>query len=215
MAFNPPPTLLEKVMRFRAIQHKDGKVLLHGIPVLLALFSSNAYQQRLLEHLYGKKAACEVIYGIGKFQAGQGTKIINKRFGYADKIKDIKKIMEFNLNQTEVVGAGKLKWIKVDFDNQIFIVKGDSTFAREYKKLFGLTSYPVDYFLGGCIAGGLEVVLNKKMFCDEIKCIAQGDPTCIFIIRPVEKWDKKILKKRFIEDIPSLKELGAKLPCLY
>jgi predicted hydrocarbon binding protein len=215
MAFNPPPKLLERLMRFRALQHKEGKLLLHGIPVFLSLYDVNVYQQKLLEYLYGRKKACSILYNIGGFQTKRGIAIVNERFGFTNKVKEKKAVLEFNTQQSEIIGAGKFKWVKIDFDNQIFIIKGKSTFAEEYRKLFGFGIHPIDYYARGSIAAAVEILTNEKMFCIETKCIAQGNPYCLFVIKPIENWDKKILKKEKIMDVPDLKKLGAKPSSLY
>ena len=212
----PPklPKLLEKVIRFGALQWKDGKLLLHGIPVFIALASTIILQQKILDNVCGKSMTCSIMYSLAKLQAKQGTAVMMERFGYAHKIEDKKKIFEFNMGQSDVLGSGKLIGIKLDFNKQIFIIKSKSTFAEEYKRTFGLETHPVDYFLRGSLAGGLEPLVNKKMLCIETKCVAQGNPYCIFVIKPIEKWDKKTLKKENIKDV-DFKKLGANLPGLY
>jgi len=216
MSFKPPPKLpglLEKVIRFKALQHKQGKVLLHGIPVLLTLYFICIYLQKLLEKLYGKIPAASILHHLGYTQAKQGIKLINKRFGYAITITDKRKLLEFHEGQAEIIGLGRFKISKFDFDKNIFILRGTSTLACEYLKFFGLQKYPVDHFLRGGLVAAIESLTNKKMFCYESKCIAKGNPFCEFVIRPIKAWNKKELKEQKIKELPDMEKLGAK--CLH
>jgi hypothetical protein len=213
----PPkvPKLLEKVIRFRALQWKDGKLFLFNVPGVLSQVYVIAYQQRLLENQVGIKRASNILYNGGKFQARQGAKLFNKRFGYAHTFIDKKKLLYFNLEQSSLTGFGGLKWIRLDFDKNIFIMTGKSALAEEYLRFFGLQKNSVDHWIRGCAAAmiGEVVTKDKKMLCIETKCLAKGNPYCEFIIKPIENWDKKdpLVKAQLTEDLQDIKKLGAKM----
>ena len=48
----------------------------------------------------------------------------------------------------------------------------------------GEVEKPFSHFIRGIIAGFSTRLFNRKMFAEETKCIARGDPYCKFIIKP-------------------------------
>jgi predicted hydrocarbon binding protein len=207
-----PPKILEKAIRFNAMQWKDGKFLLWNVPGMLSQLYVVAYQQRLMENQFGPKKTASILYNAGELQGQQGTKIITEKFGYAKTIMDKRKLFEFNVGQGEIVGMGAFKVAIFDTDKNIFIITGDSTLAIEYSKFFGQQKEPIDHFLRGVMAGLMEVLIDKKMFCYETKCIAKGNTICEFIIKPMEMINKEdpTIREQLIEELPDMKGLGAK-----
>jgi predicted hydrocarbon binding protein len=214
VAFKPPPAIIQRVLRFKSMKYTDGGgIKLWGIPAEFFMMYAEVYLQRLIEKEFGVKKASSLIYAKGSLQAGQGFKMISERFGYAKTIPDKKKLLEFNIGQTAMVGMGKSEWIKMDFENEVFVFKCNSTTAREYKRFFGTQKQSVDHFLRGGVNAYVEQALKKKTFTVETKCIAMGDKCCEFIIKPIDKWNKNdpLFKEQAIDKIPSIKEVGAKI----
>ncbi|MBW2966526.1 4-vinyl reductase [Candidatus Woesearchaeota archaeon] len=216
MAFKAPPklpNLLEKVIRFKALRWKNGKLALFDVPGILFQLYAFAYKQRLLENQLGIKKAANIYYRVGKFQGKQGVRMTSERFGYAKTFIDKKRLLEFNVQQSNLVGFGEMKWAKIDFNKNIFVMVGKSALAEEYVRFFGLQKNPIDYFLRGCTTAIIEEVVDRKMLCIETKCIAKGNRYCEFVVRPIEDWDKKSLlfKQQLVKDLPNIKELGAKI----
>jgi predicted hydrocarbon binding protein len=213
MVFKAPPQLLERVLRFRAIQHKEGRVTLWGIPAVINPAYTAVYEQRLLEKKYGEKDSASILYAIGKMQGHATFRMISERFGYAKTFKDKKRLLEFETGQSIVAGHGIFNWINLDFEKNIFIVRGISPHAEEYKRFFGVQKTPVDSTVRGLATAFVEEVINKKAFGVENRCIAMGSEYCEFVIKPVENWDKKdpVFKSQAIESLPGLKGLGAKI----
>ncbi|MFH1249201.1 MAG: V4R domain-containing protein [archaeon] len=212
MFFNEPSPLLQRVIRLKAIKHKDGKLTLWNIPGLLSALYVTVYQQRLMEKLHAKEAA-NILYNLGRFQAIQGFRMTAKHFGYAKSIESKRRLLEFNTGQSEIVGTGKYKWIKMDFEKNLFLVVGKSTLAEEYKRFFGIQKMPVDHFMRGQGAGYIEELTGKKMLCVETKCIAMGHEYCEFVIKQFGEWDKKdrLVKEQIFTQLPDMKNLGAKM----
>lgn len=197
MAFRPPP-LLQKVLRFKSMEHKDGKFLLWGTPCLISPLNVTVFLFKFLGENYGFDTAKECMYFTGKFQAKLGIYIINKRFGYAKTILDKRRLLEFNTTQTEVLGLGQWHWKRMGLGtDNIFIVYGISPFAEMYKRLFGMSKDVVDYFHMGIAAGGIEATVTEKMVCIEETCVAKGDSYCQFITKPIDQWDRndKLVKQ--------------------
>ena len=214
MAFKKPPEILQRVLRFRAIKHeKEGKLTLWGIPAHLRPNYSDVFLQSLMEKRLGSKETSSIIYAMGKFQSIQTFKMVSERFGYAKSIQDKAKLLRFNTGQAELAGLGSGEWIRLDFKNNIYILKGKSTFASEYRRFFGNQKSPVDYFIRGCLAAYIETAIGKKnMFCIETSCIASGSGYCEYIVRETKSFTKKELDGQDISEIPSdIKKLGAKI----
>ena len=196
MAFKPPPPLLEKVLRFKALEHKEGRFFLWGTPCVILPMASSAFLFKLIEEAYGSEVVKNSLYYTGKFQAIRGVQIINKRFGYAETLQDERKILEFNTQQLELLGLGSWKWRKMGFgQDNVFILYGKSPFAEIYKRFFGWRKEAVDYYMAGIIAGGLESITGKKFNCIEQGCIVKGGAYCELTAKPSTDWKRGEFKK--------------------
>lgn len=204
--------ILERIMRFKALKWKDGKVLLWGMPSLLIAVYINTYIQKSLERNYGKKEMMSFLYDLGRFQSGWAFKLMSKRFGYAKTLADKIKLIKLHLDWGPFVGLGIYKWVKIDFKNKIFIVHGKSTMAEGYKKFFGIQKEPIDHYMRGQMNVFMEEVLKEKMFTVETKCIATRDSFCEFVIKPVDSWDKKdrLVKSQMVKDFKPVTEMETK-----
>ena len=213
MVFKPPPAILQRVMKFKAIKHKDGKFLLWDIPCFISELYTFIYLQRLIEDGMGSRKASSIIYSMGFLQAGKGLKMVVDRFGYAKTIQDKKKLMDFNLGQSEMVGIGSLECVRADFEKEVFIFRGRSPIGEEYRKFFGTQRAPVDHFLRGCLGSMVEWVTKKRCLCIETQCVAMGKRYCEFVVKPVPGWDRKdpLYSNQSVEKVKDMKELGAKI----
>ncbi len=190
MALKLPPPIIQKVQGLRALQYKDSNLLLWDTPCILIPVQMEAYKNLICDTaLDGKYKTLH--YLTAKLQAKTGVKIINERFGYAETLLDKRKLLEFNMGQFELLGHGKVDILKADFENLDFLFKTNSTYAQEYKSMFGIQKKPVDITMAGMSAGCLEQITGKQLFCLETRCVAKGDTVCEFIIKPLNKWNKK------------------------
>src|SRR3989338_2027071 len=205
--------LLEKMLRFRAFKWKDGKVLIFGMTGAFHLLYVDIFAQKIMERDAGKRKTMEFYYTLGRFQAIQGVKIVNKIFGYIKTIKDKKRLIELNIGQFAVLGVGSFKIKTLDFNKDLFIFSGKSAIAEEYKKFFGLQKESIDNYIRGGLAGLIESIIDKPVTCIEASCISQGKLFCNFIVKTNEKWDlkDKIFKEQFVESKDIIRELMPKL----
>ncbi|HLC46803.1 MAG TPA: V4R domain-containing protein [Candidatus Nanoarchaeia archaeon] len=215
MAFRPPPKIFEKVMRFKALKFEEGGALtLWGIPSFVIPLHTQIYLLKLIEKDCGAEEAKHIFYNLGKFQAKTGFDIINKRFGYAKTLEEKRRLLEFNTGQTELLGLGAYKFVRMDFKNDVYVVVGNSPFAEGYKKFFGLQKSPVDYFFAGACAGAVQASIEKDVVAIEVKCMAQGHNQCEFMIKTRENWKNDPLSQKhsfFFRKAPSIQELGSRL----
>jgi hypothetical protein len=214
MAFKAPPSILQRVLRFKAIKHEQGgRLTLWGIPANLWPSYSMVYLQRLMEKDLGSRKTSSILYAMGKFQSIQTFRMVSKRFGYAKTIPDKAKLLKFNTGQAEMGGLGTGEWVRLDFEKGIFILRGRSTFAEEYKRFFGIQSHHVDYFIRGCLEAYIDAVSeNKKMFCIETSCIATGKNYCEYIVREKGDFKRDEIAGQEVDELTTdIRKLGAKI----
>ncbi|HLC98682.1 MAG TPA: 4-vinyl reductase [Candidatus Nanoarchaeia archaeon] len=216
MGFKAPPSIMQKVMRFKALKYEEGGTLtIWGNPCSLIPLYIQIYFHKLAAKSTSDDELKWMLYHTAKFQTSIGFRIINERFGYAKTMQEKKQLLEFNTGQTEILGLGTWKFVRMDFDNNIFIVEGHSPYAVEFKRFFGMQKEPIDYFFCGSCAAAVETIIGKPMLAIESKCIAKGDKQCSFIIKPVNKWDKDdpLIRKNkiLLKKAPAMEELGAKM----
>ena len=77
------------------------------------------------------------------------------------------------------VGFGVIVTLKPDFSDKTAIVKVHSSFECE---LFKGSKTTESHFIRGIIAGFMSSLFKTKVNASEIKCIAKGDPYCLFIV---------------------------------
>ena len=99
------------------------------------------------------------------------TEMLIKRFG-ANK-KDI----PLFVNGATQDGMGYLQIHEYDKKNFKYgvVIGTNSVLAESYKKNRGILKKPVDYYLAGILAGGVEPLMNKNYSVEEIECVAKGD----------------------------------------
>lgn len=184
-------TISKGTQLFKAMKYDEGSIKLWGHACLLNPVIGVLVKNRLMEQLGDSKSMKQINYFAEKFQAFMGVKITGEQFGFAKTYKNKKDLLEFSGGQFELLGYGKVKWVRRDFKNEVFIVRMQSPYAAIYKETLGFSKWPVDYWNAGGWAGCLEYILGKKVACIETACIAQGKGYCEFVIQPIDKWDKK------------------------
>ena len=67
-----------------------------------------------------------------------------------------------------------------------------SSFAAEYLNLRGRSKKPIDDWVCGAVCGALSVIVNEPTLQGvETKCIACGDPACVFEFKPRRLFARK------------------------
>jgi predicted hydrocarbon binding protein len=184
-------SITKKTKLFDELKHKEGTVTLWGHSCFISPIVGLLARDKLLEKIISKDDVNKTNYFAGKFQSFMGVKITGERFGYAKTYKNKKDLLEFSSGQFELLGYGNVEWARMDFKNELFIVRMKSPLSDTYRKTFGLNKSSVDFWNAGAWAGCLEYILGKKVVCIETSCIASGKRICEFVIKPENKWDKK------------------------
>jgi predicted hydrocarbon binding protein len=209
MAFNPPPKILQKVLGFRAIKYEDGGLSIWGIPMTFNILSIEVLMQKLMSDGCNPSKIMEILYNLGRAQAYHATKTLCERYGYSKTISDMKKLLEFDTGQMDLIGRGRFEWTRMDFENCTFHVRGKVPFAVQYRKIYGMQKKPVDHFMRGIGAGAVEYLTKRKVLCIEMQCLACGKEECLFVIKPVEAWDKKdpLVKSQSVKNISGILDI--------
>lgn len=169
-----------KTGRFKV--EKDGKILSEGVQMILL-------PALTLAKLY-KDVDSEVLYELGIYQAEKAIKLYKKYFGLAPLKAALKilsgifdDVVKFMIKSWSVDGWGELIIEKFDKKRkELVIVNYVNPVAHCYVREFGKTNKPIDYYLVGLIEGVAKYVFRNAT-CKETKCIACGDPACVFVLR--------------------------------
>jgi len=206
-------SILEKILRFNALKWKNGKVLLWNMPSLITALYVFVYQHATIEKLYGKQAVIDIFYNLGKFQAKQAFKLLEKRFGYGKSSnKKRLRLLHLNTSWSEFIGVGKFYWVKIDPNKFVFVAHGKSAIAEEYKKFFGVKRNNfIDHYLRGHAAALVESTTQRKCFCIETKCIAAGHKFCEFLVKEHDRLKTHPLyeQQKISEEMNNFSNVGA------
>jgi len=180
--------ILERV-RSGGVEWNEGKFLLLGMKAWISAVFSEVFLQRLLEEKAGYHTTQDLFYNHGQFQAREGVRIFNKRFGYPQTFAEISSLLDLHLGQFQVTGTGNYEWIVKDIVNKEFIIKGASPFAEEYVLHFSAEKRAVDHFIRGLMVGFISEIVGEDLYCFEAGCVAHGKSHCTFIIKEKSKFD--------------------------
>lgn len=186
-------SILQRIESFKAMEHKDGKLYLVGIPFSLIPILTHALLNKILLEKSPKNWA-SILYQLGNFQGRLGINSINKKFGYAKTINDKVKLINFNLGQGEVTGLGSWKLIRADTKQKSFIFKGKSPIAEKYRNIFGIQREIIDYYMSGIFSGLLSETFGEPFASIENQCIATGKEFCELVVKPLKSLSKKEVK---------------------
>lgn len=185
----PTPEFLLERVRSGGVSWDEGKFMLLCMKAWINAAFSQVFLQRLLEEKIDLSTVQDLLYAHGQFQAREGVRIFNKRFGYPQTFSEISSLLDLHLGQFQLTGTGKYEWVLKDIANREFIIKGNSPLAEEYAVFFASAKRPVDHFVRGLIAGFISETLGVEVYCFESGCIAHGKTHCTFVIKEKHKFD--------------------------
>jgi predicted hydrocarbon binding protein len=164
----------------------DGRFTIMKTPAFIFSMNLLTIMQDALLKEKGKEGA-RIFFDMLRVQSFMGARIMRNRFGF-----DKKTGLQQQLGHAQLIGIGSLEFVKMDIENDEYIVRSISCFAEEYKKVFGMQKQPVDILLQGGLNGMLQGHTgNDNMLCIETSCIAAGKKYCEFIIKDKSKFDLK------------------------
>lgn len=207
----PTPSFILERVRSGGVDWNEGKFLLLGMKAWISATFSQIFLQRLLEEKVDFSTVQDLLYAHGQFQAREGVRIFNKRFGYPKTFSEMSSLLDLHLGQFQVTGTGKYEWVLKDLANKEFVVKGNSPLAEEYAVYFAAGKKPVDHFLRGLMVGFISETLGTELYCFESGCIAHGKQQCTFVIKEKHKFDaasEEWKQQEIRKEIDLLKDLS-------
>lgn len=123
------------------------------------------------ERAHGQEEHQQILFDLG-LKVGMGAaRLIESEHHISNK-----KLFEEVLKYNTVAGWGRPLSIEGDIDKGKLKITGISTIALSYYR----SDHPVCNFVGGSLAGILQVATKKEWICRETRCIAKGDEYCEF-----------------------------------
>lgn len=109
-----------------------------------------------------------------------GKEISKEIFDYSKKFgSDKEESIKFWLNMINLSGFGDIEIIELHNEESCAILNcKNSPMAAEYLKL--AKKGKVDEILAGLIEGFFAEIFEKKVYCEEIACMAEGKKYCQF-----------------------------------
>lgn len=194
-----PKQLIEKIIRGKELVFDGGEFKIWGMYAVMFPINTFVFLYKALRDKYGK-GINDILYSLGKIQVENAIQVLIQRFGL-QKMEDV---ITSVVQQSELAGLGNSELVKIDFKEKSMIIKNlNSPFCIEYKKLFGSSKEPVNYYLVGAAAGFGKGLFKEEMIAIEKECIAQGNSFCIVEATETDKLDLKEenTKKEFPKNI--------------
>ena len=123
----------------------------------------------------------------------QGYQHINRILtGFANQFDlskmDVHTFMQLFTPTAQTLGLGRIEHEAPNlFEGHGIVKLSANSFAKTYLQLYGKQELGVDDFVRGILVGFVDLVAKKQTRCIETKCIAKGDPSCEFVIKPLRK----------------------------
>ena len=196
--------ILKKTLGHHSFEFKDGMLMCWNMANVLEPLSYMVVKDFCTFAHFGKKAI-DLQYYLLKSRAKIGMEFLHKQWGY----KDVKKVVEYQLQTAGLMGRGILKLSRFDTNLKNAIIKtSKNPFAQMYKNFFSVQKQPIDHYLRGGMAGIFSYAFGCDMVAIETQCEAMGKPMCIIEVKEKDKWDLNdpLVKEQFPGDESEFKE---------
>jgi KaiC/GvpD/RAD55 family RecA-like ATPase/predicted hydrocarbon binding protein len=127
--------------------------------------------------LLGFKTISEQVYGLYKSSGETELKAFIKAMNIPLATSSPKHILDMFAGYLSAVGSGIAEMTKFTNEEIIFNVR------HSLCSMNGSPEMPMGQYLAGTLAGAAELVLGKKVRCDETKCVSKGDDYCEFVCK--------------------------------
>jgi len=168
--------MLKDVKETAAWERSKGAFSVIEVPAVIVSIETFVSLQKDAETILGLEGASVLLYEAGKKAGLRWINRFSKEWGLKDK-----KFIEAVQNFYAELGWGRFS-VEEDNKNELVVRVKNSFIARGY----GNSEVPVCHFLRGYNAGLAEVLKDKDIDAEEIRCIARGDDCCEFIMRRVD-----------------------------
>ncbi len=159
---------------------RRGHVDLIGHPVMLFRFEFLVAIQKQLETTIGPSAK-GVMYLAGERAAEEVLPAMSERLKELSPGRESAVALRRMSDTWAAIGVGRATI--TEFDS----VEGRFAFQIEqgtFPVAYGPSPRPVCHLWAGWAAGVAKRLFGKGAMCEEVRCIAAGDPVCEFVIKP-------------------------------
>jgi len=159
---------------------KRGHIELMGHPVMLFRFEFLAAIQKQLEETIGASAK-GILYLAGQRAAEEVLPAMADRLKELPPGRDSSVALRRMSDTWATIGVGRA--MITQFEPEV----GRFTFRIENGTLpaaYGPADKPVCHLWAGWAAGVAKQLFGGEAQCEEIRCLAVGDPACEFVIKP-------------------------------
>ena len=193
-------------MALQAIKFAEGRVLFHRIPMIIFPAYSVALLTKLLEKV---PQGQDILYELGLQQGFRCANQSHQYWGYK------KQILETLMQQSDMVGTGRVEIVRQDFVGHHFIFKFEvSPIAEEIVRYYGLQKKAVDHYERGVMAGFVKAVDGdtREYVAIETRCAAKGDQYCEVVVKEASAWSRKdaTVREQWPKPVASPDDLGEK-----
>jgi len=183
-------TILDLLLH-KQIQFEKGKIYLFQQTILISPLEYNYFLLKTLE----SKSLENIIYYSTKETGMKWLEDMIPRYNM-----DMLQLIKWGNEILSLSGWGILELKDINKDSKIalFSLK-DATIALKY----GKSDHAVDHLLRGYVASFACKVFGCDMDAVEHKCIAKGDETCEYLVKPANEWDltNQLVKKQLYNPI--------------
>ena len=168
----------KKLLMTKQLRFIEGDVAVFDINHVLQPAIGQVYLHDLLLKKFGEGGKSVV------YEAGRGTaKDVADELYNKFKVKGLESVSLWQ-NLIELNGLAKIKSVSPKEGGRV-VVEATSIIAKNVVEKQGKSKgRRIDVFLAGFLAGVFSQIYGKELRCDEIKCIAEGEPFCLFAVQP-------------------------------
>jgi predicted hydrocarbon binding protein len=181
--------IIKKTLFHDNFNFVNGEILIWNVPGMLMTMNAFVLLQEAGKEKFGKEFL-DLIYYLGKKQTNEGMKLLHKKYGF----KDMKKIVEFELQTASMVGLGICKLKRYNSEEKSAVVEiSPNPFVKSYKKVVGQMKEPVDHYSCGSLAGIFSYAFKEDIVGIETNCEITGKQKCVVHLKPRKRWDSKYI----------------------
>lgn len=178
--------IVSQLLLHKQLTFEKGRIQIFGRYSSLLPSDSFVNIQKELEKINKEN----LIYFSGK-ESGKFWFIgMNKAF----KIKE-REVIKWGSDIVTLAGWGEAIPKKENAKDQTIVFNLNNSIVAQFH---GKSRYAVDHLFRGLLCGAMCVIFKTDMEAVETACVAIGDPTCEFVVKPKDKFDlsNPIVKKQ-------------------
>ena len=197
---------MKRIFMTQALKFKGGRITIHDVPMVFFPVYTVSY---LTQQLALTEKGDTILYWAGFHQGCKCANVTGKYWGIKEKMR------ETLMQQSDMVGAGRVEIVRQDFVGHHFVFKFEvSPIAEEIVRYYGLQKKAVDHYERGVMAGFVKAVDDdtREYVAIETRCAAKGDQYCEVVVKEASAWSRKdaTVREQWPKPVASPDDLGEK-----